>query len=127
MQPKAYLRLAELLMGSRITIALQVVIAKGIPDMRGDGTAVMRSFAPPAICSSHHPPDLARMLRKIPVLLPICAYDCSFSNTGLKAAVAFLSSSAGSPPEIMLVSATPKTSRNSVTATISGSPGRTMF
>ena len=30
-------------------------------------------------------------------------------------------------PEIMLVSATPKISRNSVTATISGNPGRTMF
>jgi len=52
---------------------------------------------------------------------------CSFSNTGLKAALAFLSSSAGSPPEIMLVSATPKTSRNSVTETISGNPGRTML
>jgi hypothetical protein len=44
-QFEAYLRLAELLMGSRITMALWVVTAKDIPDMLGDDIAVIRSFA----------------------------------------------------------------------------------
>src|SRR5438094_8734167 len=48
------------------------------------------------------------------------------SSTGWKSAVAFLSSAAGSAPLIMLVSAMPNTSRNSVTGSMLGSPGGAM-
>ena len=44
-------------------------------------------------------------------------------STGWNSAVAFLSSAAGSAPLIMLVSAMPNTSRNSVTGSMMGSPG----
>src|SRR5712691_8918309 len=47
-----------------------------------------------------------------------------FTSTGRNASLAFLSSVSGSAPVIMLVSAIPNVSRNSVTATISGSPAR---
>src|SRR4029453_10202412 len=45
------------------------------------------------------------------------------SRTGWNSAVAFLSSAAGSAPLIMLVSAMPNVSRNSVTGTMMGRPG----
>ena len=35
-QPAAYMRLAELLMGSRITMGLRVVVERGIADLLGD-------------------------------------------------------------------------------------------
>jgi O-methyltransferase domain len=38
LQPAPYMRLAELLMGSRITIGLRVVVDRGIPDLLGDDT-----------------------------------------------------------------------------------------
>ena len=49
------------------------------------------------------------------------------SSTGWNSAVAFLSSAAGSAPLIMLVSAMPKMSRNSVTGTMIGRPGCAML
>src|SRR5215831_11291528 len=49
------------------------------------------------------------------------------SSTGWNSAVAFFSSVAGSAPLIMLVSATPNTSRNSVTGAMIGSPGCAML
>ena len=35
-QPEPYMRLAELLMGSRVTMGLRVVVDRGIPDLLGD-------------------------------------------------------------------------------------------
>ena len=53
---------------------------------------------------------------------------CSLlASTGAKVSVAFLSSAATSAPPIALVSATPKTSRNSVTGTICGRPARAIL
>ena len=45
------------------------------------------------------------------------------SSTGWNSSVALRNSVAGSAPLIMLVSATPNTSRNSVTGAMTGSPG----
>ena len=57
-----------------------------------------------------------------------CDYPLiDFSRTGLNSSVALVSSAFGSAPLIMLVRATPKMSRNSVTGMISGKPGRPTF
>src|SRR3954466_5119771 len=42
----AYLRLAELLMGARITLALRVIVDKNIPDLLGDETKSAAELAP---------------------------------------------------------------------------------
>jgi hypothetical protein len=45
-RPPAYLRLVELLMGARVTLALRVIVDKNIPDLLGDETKSPAELAP---------------------------------------------------------------------------------
>jgi O-methyltransferase domain len=47
-KPKPYMRMAELLLGSRITMALPVVVARGIPDLLGDDAKSAAELSPHA-------------------------------------------------------------------------------
>ena len=47
-QPEPYMRLAELLMGSRITLALRIVVERGVADLLGDTAKAVEELSPEA-------------------------------------------------------------------------------
>jgi hypothetical protein len=59
-QPAPYMRLAELLMGSRITMGLRVVVNRGIPDLLGDDPKSAEELAAQAGIPA---PSLRRLMR----------------------------------------------------------------
>lgn len=61
-QPAAYMRLAELLMGSRITMGLRVVVERRIPDLLGDDPKSVAELASQAGIPA---PSLRRLMRAL--------------------------------------------------------------
>src|SRR5260370_31310418 len=61
-RPQPYMRLAELLTGSRIALALHVAAKRGIADMLGDGAKSAEELSPQAGIPA---PSLRRLLRAL--------------------------------------------------------------
>ena len=82
-QPAAYLRLAELLMGSRITMGLRVVVRTGIPDLLGDAARTAAELSETAGIPA---PSLRRLLRALSYV-GVFREDAEgrFSNTDVSA------------------------------------------
>jgi len=81
--PPAYLRLAELLMGARITLALRVIVDKNIPDLLGDETKSAAELAP----QTGLPMESLRRLMRSLVYAGVFKEDGNghFSNTDVSA------------------------------------------